>query len=168
MTAVITTAVHYAAVHCQAHIMNFQLRHCCTSQCYCTTTHYTVTITHYTVTVPLFITLSPLYHNTATYCTIYCTLRIIIVYYRDVVMEEEGPEMREQLREERTLWVTDQIAQDKFPDDLVPFYLLKVMTCHTHSKHIAHTLCCMIAAAAVRKRCYCSVCECIQSTSCQH
>jgi hypothetical protein len=48
-------------------------------------------------------------------------------------MEEEGPEMREQLREERTLWVTDQIAQDKFPDDLVPFYLLKVMTCpHTY------------------------------------
>ena len=46
--------------------------------------------------------------------------------YRDVVMEEEGPEMREQLRQERTLWVTDQIAQDKFPEDLEPFYLLKV------------------------------------------
>jgi hypothetical protein len=58
-------------------------------------------------------------------------------------MEEEGPEMREQLREERTLWVTDQIAQDKFPDDLVPFYLLKV-TCHTLTvrTYIAHCYCC--------------------------
>lgn len=33
--------------------------------------------------------------------------------------------MRESLREERTLWVTDQIAQDKFPEDLEGFYLLK-------------------------------------------
>lgn len=33
--------------------------------------------------------------------------------------------MRESLREERTLWVTDQIAQDKFPEDLDAFYLLK-------------------------------------------
>lgn len=33
--------------------------------------------------------------------------------------------MRESLREERTLWVTDQIAQDKFPEDLEAFYLLK-------------------------------------------
>lgn len=33
--------------------------------------------------------------------------------------------MRESLREERTLWVTDQIAQDKFPEDLDGFYLLK-------------------------------------------
>lgn len=38
---------------------------------------------------------------------------------------QEGPEMRESLREERTLWVTDQIAQDKFPEDLEEFYLLK-------------------------------------------
>lgn len=38
---------------------------------------------------------------------------------------QEGPEMRESLREERTLWVTDQIAQDKFPEDLEAFYLLK-------------------------------------------
>lgn len=38
---------------------------------------------------------------------------------------QEGPEMRESLREERTLWVTDQIAQDKFPEDLEGFYLLK-------------------------------------------
>ena len=33
--------------------------------------------------------------------------------------------MREGLREERTLWVTDQIALDKFPEDLEAFYLLK-------------------------------------------
>ncbi|CAM9258073.1 unnamed protein product, partial [Phaeothamnion confervicola] len=39
-----------------------------------------------------------------------------------VVMEEEGPEMRERLRMERTDWVTDQIAQDKFPEDLEAFY----------------------------------------------
>lgn len=32
--------------------------------------------------------------------------------------------MRESLREERTLWVTDQIAQDNFPEDLEAFYLL--------------------------------------------
>ncbi|CAM9614506.1 unnamed protein product [Laminaria digitata] len=44
---------------------------------------------------------------------------------KDVVLEEEGPEMRESLREERTLWVTDQIARDKFPEDLEAFYLLK-------------------------------------------
>lgn len=44
---------------------------------------------------------------------------------RDLVIEEEGPEIREQFRGERTLWVTDQISQDNFPDDLVPFYLLK-------------------------------------------
>lgn len=33
--------------------------------------------------------------------------------------------MREGLREERTLWVTDQIALDNFPEDLNAFYLLK-------------------------------------------
>jgi hypothetical protein len=42
-----------------------------------------------------------------------------------VVDEEEGPEMRDRLREERTLWVTDMISQDKFPDDLEAFYLMK-------------------------------------------
>jgi hypothetical protein len=44
---------------------------------------------------------------------------------KDVILEEEGPEKREQLREERTLWVTDQIAQDKFPEDLEKFYKSK-------------------------------------------
>lgn len=40
-------------------------------------------------------------------------------------MDEEGPEKREELREERTLWVTDQIAQEKFPEDLEDFYINK-------------------------------------------
>lgn len=38
---------------------------------------------------------------------------------------QEGPEIQEALREERTQWVTDQIAQDRFPEDLEAFYLLK-------------------------------------------
>ena len=44
---------------------------------------------------------------------------------KNVIIEEEGPEKREELREERTLWVTDQIAQEKFPEDLEDFYLNK-------------------------------------------
>ncbi|KAG5185735.1 hypothetical protein JKP88DRAFT_257381 [Tribonema minus] len=44
---------------------------------------------------------------------------------REVVAEEEGPEMREALRNERTRWVMDQIAQDNFPEDLGAFYLMK-------------------------------------------
>ena len=39
-----------------------------------------------------------------------------------LILDEEGPEQREQLREERTLWITDQIAQDKFPEDLEGYY----------------------------------------------
>lgn len=38
---------------------------------------------------------------------------------------QEGPEIQEALREERTLWVTGQIAQDRFPEDLEAFYLFK-------------------------------------------
>jgi hypothetical protein len=41
---------------------------------------------------------------------------------KDIIMDEEGPEKREEFREERTLWVTDQIAQEKFPEDLEDFY----------------------------------------------
>jgi len=40
---------------------------------------------------------------------------------KDVILDEEGSEKREELREERTLWVTDQIAQKKFPEDLEQF-----------------------------------------------
>ena len=39
--------------------------------------------------------------------------------------EEEGSEIRDQLREERIKWVSDQISADKFPDDLEAFYLMK-------------------------------------------
>eukprot|EP00981_Chlorochromonas_danica_P013134 scaffold5903_cov165-Ochromonas_danica.AAC.9 len=45
---------------------------------------------------------------------------------KEVIADEEGPEKREEFREERTLWVTDQIAQDKFPEDLEDFYKTKM------------------------------------------
>ena len=43
-----------------------------------------------------------------------------------IIADEEGPEKKEELREERTLWVTDQIAQEKFPEDLEDFYQTKM------------------------------------------
>lgn len=46
---------------------------------------------------------------------------------RYVVLEEEGPEIREALREERTSWVANKIALDKFPEDLNDFYSEKVL-----------------------------------------
>lgn len=45
---------------------------------------------------------------------------------KEIIADEEGPEKREELREERTLWVTDQIAQEKFPEDLEEFYRQKM------------------------------------------
>ena len=45
---------------------------------------------------------------------------------KDVIIDEEGPEKREQFREDRTLWITDQIAQEKFPTDLDTFYESKL------------------------------------------
>ena len=45
--------------------------------------------------------------------------------FKAIIIDEEGPEKREELREERTLWVTDQIAQEKFPEDLEDFYISK-------------------------------------------
>ena len=48
---------------------------------------------------------------------------VALTELKDVVKEEEGPMMRDQMREERTLWVTDRIAESKeIPDDLVEFY----------------------------------------------
>ena len=44
---------------------------------------------------------------------------------KEIILDEEGPEKRDEFREERTLWVTDQIAQGKFPDDLEDFYAMK-------------------------------------------
>ena len=46
---------------------------------------------------------------------------------KDVIIDEEGPEKREQFREDRTLWITDQIAQEKFPSDLDNFYASKIV-----------------------------------------
>lgn len=46
---------------------------------------------------------------------------------KDVIMDEEGPDKRDNLREERTLWVTDEIAQEKFPEDLLGFYATKIV-----------------------------------------
>ena len=45
---------------------------------------------------------------------------------KGVIEDEEGPEKREELREERTLWITDQIAQDNFVEDLEQFYQTKM------------------------------------------
>lgn len=45
---------------------------------------------------------------------------------KGVIEDEEGPEKREELREERTLWITDQIAQDNFVEDLDQFYQTKM------------------------------------------
>jgi hypothetical protein len=45
---------------------------------------------------------------------------------KEIIADEEGPEKREEFREERTLWVTDQIAQEKFPEDLEEFYKTKM------------------------------------------
>jgi IQ and AAA domain-containing protein len=45
---------------------------------------------------------------------------------KDTIMDEEGPEKRNELREERTLWITDQIAQEKFPESLEDFYAGKM------------------------------------------
>ena len=44
---------------------------------------------------------------------------------KEIIADEEGPEKRDEYREERTLWVTDQIAQEKFPEDLNDFYQSK-------------------------------------------
>lgn len=46
---------------------------------------------------------------------------------KDVIMDEEGPDKRDNLREERTLWITDEIAQEKFPEDLEGFYATKIV-----------------------------------------
>lgn len=46
--------------------------------------------------------------------------------FKEIIGDEEGPEKREEYREERTLWVTDQIAQEKFPESLDDFYQTKM------------------------------------------
>jgi hypothetical protein len=44
---------------------------------------------------------------------------------KEIIMDEEGPDKREELREERILWVTDQIAQENYPTDLEAFYAMQ-------------------------------------------
>lgn len=51
-----------------------------------------------------------------------------LIDMKAVIMDEEGPEKREELRDERTLWVTDQIAQEKFPDSLEDYYNMQKNT----------------------------------------
>jgi hypothetical protein len=41
------------------------------------------------------------------------------------ILEEEGAEKRDELRKDRTAWITDRIAQAKFPDDLDQYYTVK-------------------------------------------
>ena len=56
-----------------------------------------------------------------------------------IIADEEGPEKREELREERTLWVTDQIAQEKFPEDLEDFYQTKMFVKEDDGDELAAT-----------------------------
>ena len=45
---------------------------------------------------------------------------------KDIVLEEEGPEMKDRLRDERTQWVTEQISEsNEIPENLEGFYLMK-------------------------------------------
>jgi hypothetical protein len=41
------------------------------------------------------------------------------------IIEEEGAEKRDELRKDRTAWITDRIAQAKFLDDLDQYYTVK-------------------------------------------
>ena len=44
---------------------------------------------------------------------------------KNKIIEEEGAEKRDELRKDRTAWITDRIAQAKFPDDLDQYYTVK-------------------------------------------
>lgn len=44
---------------------------------------------------------------------------------KDKIIEEEGAETRDELRRDRTAWITDRIAQAKFPYDLDQYYTVK-------------------------------------------
>merc|ERR1712054_712623 len=46
--------------------------------------------------------------------------------YHDVVRDEEGPIMKDDMMEERRTWFTNELAMgEKFPEDLERFYLAK-------------------------------------------
>lgn len=44
---------------------------------------------------------------------------------KEKIIEEEGAETRDEFRRERTSWITDRIAQAKFPDNLDQYYTSK-------------------------------------------
>ena len=49
-----------------------------------------------------------------------------LVQQHDVVRDEEGPLMKDEMMNERREWFTKELAQGKdFPDDLSGFYLMK-------------------------------------------
>jgi len=41
------------------------------------------------------------------------------------VLDEEGPEMREAMMDDRRAWFTDELGKGQFPDDLTGYYLMK-------------------------------------------
>ena len=49
-----------------------------------------------------------------------------LVDLREVVTEEEGPDIRESMMEERRTWFTNQLSAGVFPEDLKEFYKTKV------------------------------------------
>jgi len=51
-----------------------------------------------------------------------------LIKLHGTVLEEEGPEMRESMMDERREWFTSQLAEGVFPEDLTEFYLNKYPT----------------------------------------
>ena len=45
---------------------------------------------------------------------------------KERIIEEEGAETRDEFRRDRTLWITNRIAQAKFPDNLDQYYTSKL------------------------------------------
>ena len=48
-----------------------------------------------------------------------------LIQLHETLIDEEGPEAREQMMNERRAWFTDELAKGSFPDDLSGFYLSK-------------------------------------------
>lgn len=45
-----------------------------------------------------------------------------LVEAREMLMEEQGPEMRDEMMEERRVWFTQELAKGNFPDDVAGYY----------------------------------------------
>lgn len=67
-----------------------------------------------------------------------------LIDMRDVVMEEEGPEMREKMTQAIRDWFTEQLGQGLYPEDLEGYYAML----HAPSKEEAEALAAAEAAAA--------------------